>query len=524
MHGSQGFRSARVTGKDGWASGSNQGTHRWRILGACLWFLCWVAAAQAQAPPPAFTDVRQLPDGPQGERIQELLRVLETPDRAKIEAFVKTHFAPGFLDAIPLPEHVDVLTSTARDSRGYDFYGIRKYEGGGGPTGTVAIVSNRLTGAWEAFVLQFEPQPPHRIAGLELLRARPPRDLPARPPLSEAEAMRELGAFVDRLAQADVFSGTVLVAREGQVLYEAARGESDKSCGRANQMDTKFNLGSMNKMFTAVAIAQLVEQEKLGFQDAIGRYLDAGWLPKVDLGKVRIEHLLTHTSGLGSYFNDEYWRSSRTLYRDIDDYKPLIARDSLAFEPGTRWQYSNTGFLLLGAIIEKVSGQSYFDYVREHIFVPAGMTNTDSYEMDAVVPDLAQGYHRVSGPGGETWRTNLFEHVIKGGPAGGGFSTAPDLLRFDAALRAHRIVGPEATLVLWSPKRDLNSPTYGYGFGLSGEPGDRRAGHTGGFVGISAQFFMHLDRGYTVVVLSNYDGGAGPVQQKIDELLGRVQR
>ena len=148
-----------------------------------------------------------------------------------------------------------------------------------------------------------------------------------------------------------------------------------------------------------------------------------------------MHHLLTHTSGLGSYFNDTYWNGSRELYRSVEDFKPLVKGDTLQFEPGERFSYSNTGMLLLGVVIQSATGQDYFDYIRENIYRPAGMNNSDCYEMDFPVENLAIGY--IPAPGSPwKWENNLYKHVIKGGPAGGGFSTVEDLFRFAIALQS----------------------------------------------------------------------------------------
>lgn len=186
----------------------------------------------------------------------------------------------------------------------------------------------------------------------------------------------------------------------------------------------------MNKMFTAVAISQLAERGKLSFDDPVSKYLSTDWLPREVGDKVKIEHLLTHTSGLGSHFTDELMNASRELYRDVDDYKPIVARQTPSFEAGTDWGYSNAGFLLLGAIVESVSGQTYFEYVRENVAKPAGMINTDCYDMDRPIENLALGYIKEPATDDQPeWRSNIFMHVAKGGPAGGGYSTVEDLLR-----------------------------------------------------------------------------------------------
>jgi CubicO group peptidase (beta-lactamase class C family) len=301
-------------------------------------------------------------------------------------------------------------------------------------------------------------------------------------------------------------------------LYEAAFGEANKDFGVKNTIDTKFNLGSMNKMFTAVSVMQLVEAGKLSLDDTLGRFLPAGAMKPEVLSKVRVKHLLSHTSGLGSYFNDEWDRQSRALYRTVDDWMPLIKGDSLQFEPGTRWSYSNTGMLLLGKVIEKASGQDYYDYVREHVAKPAGMTSTDAYELDRVNRNLAVGYeHEGQDANGPIYRNNIFQHVIRGGPAGGGYSTVGDLTRFAEALKAGKLVSQAGVHTLTTPKPELNSPNYGFGFVI--DAGGRIVGHSGGFNGINSQLDIHVGEDYTLAVMSNYGDGAQPIIDKARSLM-----
>ncbi len=289
------------------------------------------------------------------------------------------------------------------------------------------------------------------------------------------------------------------------------------------RLDSKLNLGSMNKMFTAVVIAQLVDEGRLSFQDPVSKFLGGKGWTKANLSKVRLEHLLSHTSGLGSYFNDTYERTARQFLRTVDDYKPLVADETLAFEPGTRWQYSNTGFLLAGAVIEAVTGRDFFDVVRERVYARAGMPNSDAYDLDLVVPHLAVGYSREVAAGDRRWRANTFEHVIRGGPAGGGYSTARDLLAFAEALRTGRLVRPGTVEALWTAKPGLGSPDYGFGFGARRDALGRSTGHSGGFAGISSVLDIYLDTGWTMIVLSNTDGGMAPVAQKLREVAGRMR-
>ena len=161
------------------------------------------------------------------------------------------------------------------------------------------------------------------------------------------------------------------------------------------------------------------------------------------------------------------------------------------------------------------SGQSYFDYVRENIYKPAGMANTDCYELDKVNQNLAVGYHKQFTDAGVEWSNNVFAHVMRGGPQGGGYSTVEDLLRFDQALRSGKLVKAETLKLLTSPKPELNSPNYGYGF-FAGGPS---TGHSGGFLGINSNLEMFLGSGWTAIVMSNYSQGAQPVQTKMSRLI-----
>lgn len=334
--------------------------------------------------------------------------------------------------------------------------------------------------------------------------------------LSDKEVVQKLEAFLDTEVAADRFSGAVLLAREGAPLFAKAYGLASKAYGVPNRVDTKFNLGSMNKMFTAVAIAQLAQEGKLAFSDPVIKHLPD--YPNKDVAqKVTLHHLLTHTSGIGDYFTRKFMETSKDRFRTIQDYFPLFVDKPLEFEPGKKFRYSNAGFMVLGAVVEKVSGQNYFDYVREHVYRPAGMVNTDAYEMDHDTPNLAIGYTR-QGAKGQGRKNNLFLHVVKGGPAGGGFSTVEDLLRFDVALRTHRLLDAKHTELVLTGKADAGH--YGYGFTVAQRQGTRIVGHNGGFPGINSDLSMYLDRGYTVAVMSNYDPPtAQRVSNKARELL-----
>jgi len=492
-----------------------------RAIAAAILVLA-TAPAFAQQAPGDYTDDSTLPAGRRGERVRQVLDAVNSGDPARIEALVKEAFGGPFRE-VPLEDHLGALGGLYDGSRGLDFYGMRRYADPSPANRVVVIAKNRLTGGWQGLTLTFDGTPEERITGIQIQPARPPKGTPPLPELTAEQAKAELDAFLDRLAEAEAFSGTALLAKDGQVVFEAARGIADRNHGVPVRLDSKLNLGSMDKMFTAVVIGQLVDEGKLSFEDPVSKFLGGKGWTKADLSKVRIEHLLSHTSGLGSYFNDDYQRMARQRLRKVDDYKPLVAGETLAFEPGTRWQYSNTGFLLAGAVIEAVTGKDYFDVVRERVYARVGMANSDSYDIDLVVPNLAIGYSRERTASGARWRANTFEHVIRGGPAGGGYSTARDLLAFAEAMRKGKLVSAATAERLWSAKPDLQSPDYGYGFGVGKDALGPRVGHSGGFPGIASVLDIYPDTGWTVVVLSNVDGGMQAVAQKLRETAGRIR-
>jgi CubicO group peptidase (beta-lactamase class C family) len=237
----------------------------------------------------------------------------------------------------------------------------------------------------------------------------------------------QINQKMEELASSDRFSGTVLIAKGNQILYQKAVGLANKEQNISNLIDTKFNLASMNKMFTAVAIAQLVEKNKLNYTDKVVQHLPN--LPEKTFAKVTIEQLLTHTAGTCDFFRIPDFMSIKDTAKTIASYVNLAMKEPLLFEAGKRFEYSNYGYILLGAVIEKLSGMSYFDYVRKNIFSVAGMTNTDSYETDRKNENLAIGYAMPMPPNGQMQMMPMGEKItrepntkiieVKGTSAGG---------------------------------------------------------------------------------------------------------
>jgi CubicO group peptidase (beta-lactamase class C family) len=354
---------------------------------------------------------------------------------------------------------------------------------------------------------------PHVIAMLNLVAIPRPAEFPiAR--LTEREAVAGVEALTRKSAAADRFAGAVLVAKGDQVLFRRAYGLADRGKTIPNTPETRFRIGSMNKMFTAVAILQLVEAGKLELDAPLGTYLDD--YPNEDVAaKVTIHHLLTHTGGTGDIFGPEF-DAHRNELRTLADYVELYGERGPEFEPGSSWAYSNYGFVLLGVVVEKVTGQSYYDYVHEHVFEPAGMTASGSLPEGRAVPDRSIGYTKQ--PGASVWAPNIDTLPYRGTSAGGGYSTVEDLARFADALLSHELLSPESTELLITGKTK-SGPGAGYAYGFEDRrdaDGNGSVGHGGGAPGMNGDLRIYPKTGYVVAVLANLDP---PAAQRISEYL-----
>jgi D-alanyl-D-alanine carboxypeptidase len=316
--------------------------------------------------------------------------------------------------------------------------------------------------------------------------------------LPQAEALAALADHAAERARAGEFAGAVLVARHGKVLLQDAWGRADRKAGVANTSATRFRIGSMNKMFTAVATLQLAEAGKLKLDDPIGKHLP-DYPNKEVAAKVTVRHLLTHTGGTGDIFGPEF-EEHRLQLREHRDYLKLYGRRGLTQEPGARFEYSNYGFVLLGALIEHVSGGSYDDYVGDHVFRRAGMRSTGALPESVDVPDRAVGYMRPSRSGGG-WVPNTDTLPWRGTAAGGGYSTVGDLLRFAQALDSGRLISEAMLAEATRPYQQQ----YGYGFDVQGQGSLGSYGHGGGAPGMNGELRIFPELGYVVVSLSNLD-------------------
>jgi CubicO group peptidase (beta-lactamase class C family) len=333
----------------------------------------------------------------------------------------------------------------------------------------------------------------------------PPAPPASGPAPTDAEITSTLAAQIDALVRTDAFSGAVLLQKNGVTLLERAAGMAYRPGREHNTLATRFNLGSLNKIFTHVAIEQLAEAGKLSLDDPVTH-----WLPDYKVANadhVTLRLLLDHKGGVPDMLMSPDFAAAPHRVRTMADWYALVRETPLRFEPGSRQEYSNGGFVLLGMVVAAASGQDYFDYVRDHVYAPAGMTDTGHFAIDSRTPRTATGYMAGNGSGEPDAGLDTLGGLVantstlpgRGSSAGGGYSTVGDLARFSDALRA-------GTLLDAAHVRDV----FGDHFWL---------GIAGGSPGVNGLFVVAGP--YTLVVLANRDA---PTAEQFAPTIGRLVR
>lgn len=346
-------------------------------------------------------------------------------------------------------------------------------------------------------------------------------------------------AFTDRLHQlvADKsdrkqFSGVALIQREEDTVFEAACGYANRSWRVKNQVDTRFRIASVTKMFTAVAVLQLIDAGKLALGTSAVEFLE---LENTKIPReATVYHLLTMTSGIGDHFEesrdwDEVWaeisRQHPTyLLQRNKDYLPLFANKAPVSPVGERYQYNNAGYVLLGLAIERATGVSYFDHVRQHIFAKARMSRSDFLTLDGVHDEVADGYIPVTGEREEIvdWKKSTYAAKLDPAADGGATSTAGDLVRCMQALRNGLLLSGEMTHEMLTPKvaiRDNWRGGYGIYFTLDEKGRIVRWGRMGEDAGESCRLYHYPAVNLDVIVVGNQSWCAGELASKIHDLI-----
>ncbi len=444
------------------------------------------------------------------ERSTAFIAALNPDSGTDWEAYVRQNFSAEFIERRGIDDLVRIMTMISGDVGEARIESVENQA----DEELRLVVYSETADHWLAFGLGFDASPERLISSFEARFISAPL-AQGKSGLTEKALAEEIAAYVREKAKTDQFSGSVIVARHGKPLFAEAFGDADKKSQRKNTLDTPVNLGSMNKMFTALAIAQLVDSGHLGYQDTVGQHLPDYPNPVVR-EEVTIHQLLSHTSGLGSYWGEKY-DSKKNSLTTVADFVDLFAEDPLEQPPGQGFLYSNNGPTVAGLIIEKVSGLTYYDYIRRNIYRRARMTRSDHYRKDNDGAGFAIGYEKTEA--GE-WQDNIDWLGMIGGPAGGGYASANDLLRYSSALSDGAIVSPEQVATVTSGKIRLAEDfAYGYGFGEHELAGQRFVGHNGGAPGTNAEFSLFPELGYTVIVLANYGHAATPVADYLRQLI-----
>jgi CubicO group peptidase (beta-lactamase class C family) len=340
--------------------------------------------------------------------------------------------------------------------------------------------------------------------------------------MDDARIVRLIEDEVRRLADADQFSGVVLVGKGDRVLLQGTYGFENPLTRNRITTRTRFHIASQGKMFTSIAIAQLVEQGKLSLDDTVGELLPGQPWTEQARG-ITIRQLLSHTSGLGGLFDRPSYPEGH-VFRTATERLPIFAAEPLLFAPGERWSYSNEGFETLGAIIEAKTGMRYNDYIRQHVLLAAGMEAAlPDAPADSLTDRAIPSPHQEDDYFGVRPRTTASRGWDAGG-AGGGHVSAEEMFRFARAVTGGLLVS-RAMVDTLTTARVSQGPgrEYGYGFEPRQVNGRTVFGHGGGGprgVAICNDIDMFADGSWTVVVMSNYDAPfCSTLKQSITEML-----
>ena len=354
-----------------------------------------------------------------------------------------------------------------------------------------ALLTNGQTGELDSLLVFVMPAS-GKIAGFAMVRGARVSIAPS-DTANDAARVASLRALVRRMAASGVFSGEVLFAHDGRVLYHEALGLSNRSTRRRTKLDERYSIASTGKLITATAIMRLVEQGRLSLDDTLGKFLGPGERPAAAAG-VPLKTILSHTDGM------------------------TRGSDTLAFAPGTRFSYVNYGYFLLGSVIEKVTGKPFAEHFAEAVFAPAGMTSTLRLPGTTADSALPAAYDIRFDSAGIGFVANPEAQTVAATGAGGLFSTTRDLFHFAEALRTGRLVSRSTVATMRTPRRELGATDYGYGVDLY--RGNNVWGHSGAIPGAESELEIYGDSGYVFVLLANTVTGDA-IRRRVNALVGR---
>lgn len=467
------------------------------------------------------------------QALREFRSVYNQNDSNALRQFIVAYSEPG----TDIETELGYWSGVYREVGSLSFVAT-SFEGPPGRENEIFWHLGDITEAWIGLRLNLTEE--GQISGRGVARGVRPSVAPIPKVINASDLPHRLESYIARICDQDYFSGTVIVAKNASLIFEGACGFADRETERNNEVSTPFRLASVSKLFTGVAIAQLVESGRLTFDDPISQYIPE--YPSHIGDQVTVRHLLTHTSGIelddNADFNAAVGEASSVedlLAVQLEYIEQMNSGNYEDFAPLTRFDYTNEGIDLLGVIIERVSGQTWSDYLQTHIFGPTEMASSGADFLEPV-PDLARSYTtRPSADGtfqelGERRPVAETESALawKIRPAGSAYSSAPDMLRFLRSLQTCEILNCELVDEITSAAVEIPVPpgieesrAYGYTFGIDDSAkGVRAIGHRGGAIGQSTVVQYYPDLGYTVIILSNYDRTQWWLNMRIQEMIG----
>jgi D-alanyl-D-alanine carboxypeptidase len=436
-------------------------------------------------------------------RVDAFVEALRGSGADAYEAMAQVHFSPVLLARATPAERRAMFERIRNDFGAITVTSVRVVDG------VASIAARGATGMAGTFELTLDPSPPFRVAriGVEVGDGGPERDGPPivlTPGMAAPEMTRVLDEYLKPLVAADTFAGVVLIARDGVPVLQRAYGLTDRDRGVPVSADLRFNIGSINKVFTKVAIGQLLAGGKLALTDTVGALLPD--YPDTPARRATVDQLLNHRGGIADFFGPAFDAAPKDRFGANADYYRFVAAQPVRFEPGARQAYCNGCYIVLGAIVERLSGMPYETYIAQRVYGPAGMKDAGP---TASTPSsrTAVGYTRREGPGRPDGplKANASRLGASGSAAGGGYATAADLLAFDTALRTGALL--DAARTGWV----LNGGPAGPGRARGG------LGAAGGAPGLNAA--LESDGTWTVVVLANLDP---PAAERVGRAIHRA--
>jgi CubicO group peptidase (beta-lactamase class C family) len=462
--------------------------------------LAALAAIALASPIPAedFPEIA-LPDSAPGRVYAEFLRQCANPGAEALKSWYDAALGQAAAERFSADKRVEATLPACRDKGGFAIGEILQDT----PTALKLRLRGRAGGDWMLGGVTLDAD--GKIDRETLLTPTQPAEAALPKDLGDRAVSARLAERVAKAGAAHEFSGIAAIARGPELIATAGAGFADWQTKTPITPDTQFTLGSLGKMFTAAAVGQLVDRGKLSFDDTVGRIFP-DYPNKTVRDKVTLGMLMSHTSGMGDFLEKRTPAMMKNGIRRAAELMPLYDKDEPAFEPGSRWAYSNAGLALMGAIVEKRAGMSYADYIRRHVFAPAGMTRSDPNNIPHRPNSLVVPYTRTRLDGSPLPDWREAERDI-GSPAGGAISTARDLARFADALRSGKLFSRETFDRMAANHQPGGRPGEGYGYAMVLREiyGTRIVGHGGGFPGVNTELTFLPDGAYTVVVLANQD-------------------